>query len=163
MAGYAIRVEARRLKRHLRESERAARNMTDAFRDIGEETLRSINATFDAEGRPQRWEPLAPSTLTRKVGGARRSRTRRGGLRRAAQRRLAGNKILTATGRLRRSITYRARRDHVIVGSKVIYARAHQLGSPKTNLPARPFLVVQAEDRRRFRRIIARHITRPFR
>lgn len=163
MAGYAISINSRRAQKHLEAAADAARRMRTAFADCGEAMLRSVNQTFAAEGRPQHWAPLEATTLWHKVGGVRKATKKRGGgLKKAAARKLAGNKILTDTARLRRSIHYRAYADHVQVGTNVIYARAHQMGYAPRNLPARPFLVVQNEDRTRFRRILLHHIVEPF-
>jgi len=77
------------------------------------------------------------------------------------------SRILTETGRLRDSITSRAGRDQVAVGTNVIYAAVHQFGAtivPKNathlvfrlatgvvlaksvTVPARPFLGINDDD-----------------
>jgi phage gpG-like protein len=165
MAGYAIKLEARQARRYFADVAKRALDMTAVYRDIGEHMLRSVEKNFSEEGRPDAWAtraPLASKTLIRKVGGVRRAMSKRGGLKAKAARKLAGNKILTDTGRLRRSITYRARRDHVMLGTNVVYARAHQFGVPG-RLPARPFLMVQPEDLLKFKKIVAQHIMGAFR
>ena len=84
----------------------------------------AIEENFDAEGRPNPWPRLAPTTLRRKP---------------------AGLKILQRTGRLRRSIHTRVEGDALVASSAVPYAAAHQFGVPG-RLPARPFLVLTGED-----------------
>jgi len=86
---------------------------------------RAIERNFDAEGRPERWPPLAPATLRRKPPGL---------------------KILERTGRLRRSISTRVHGNAVVISTDVPYAAAHQFGVPQGRLPARPFLVLTTED-----------------
>jgi len=161
MAGVRLTIDARSLKEHMQAAAKATRNLRPAMRDIGEHMLRSVQRNFDAEGRPVRWQPLAASTLMRKVGGKRRSTKKRGGLRSAAARRLRGNKILTATGRLRRSISYRASARQVLIGTNVIYAATHQFG--RGRIPARPFLLVQDEDKQKARSILLEHVAGNFR
>ena len=71
-----------------------------------------------------------------------------------SQRALAeGGKTLVDTARLLASLTHRAGRDRVDVGTNVVYAAIHQFGGPagrglKTTLPARPFLGLDDDDRR---------------
>lgn len=86
---------------------------------------RAIELNFDEEGRPQPWPPLTPATLRRKP---------------------AGLKILELTGRLRRSVSARVEEGRLILSTDVPYAAAHQFGFPGRRLPARPFLVLTAED-----------------
>lgn len=77
------------------------------------------------------------------------------------------SRILTESGRLRDSITHRASRDAVTIGTNVIYAAPHQLGATikpvsashlwfrmggnlikaaSVTLPARPFLGISNDD-----------------
>ncbi len=105
----------------------------------------SIQANFDAEGRPERWAPLS---FAAKVAWhtRRKSFWTKGGGRMTARGRAAweGRKVLTDTGRLRRSIRAKAYADRVEIGTNVKYALFHQEGTRK--MPARPFLLVQRED-----------------
>ena len=86
---------------------------------------RALERTFEAEGRPQRWAPLAPSTLRRKPPGL---------------------KILQRTGRLRRSLNLAIEGRSIVASTSVPYAPAHQFGVPSRRLPARPFLLWTQED-----------------
>ncbi|HSV29459.1 MAG TPA: phage virion morphogenesis protein [Candidatus Omnitrophota bacterium] len=69
-------------------------------------TVRRFDSQTDPDGLP--WAPLALSTLKRKKG--------RG-------------KILQLSGILRQSITYRASRTMLEVGTPMIYGRTHQFGA----------------------------------
>ena len=76
-----------------------------------------------------------------------------------------GGQTLTDTARLRQSITHRVRGDGVEVGTNVVYAAIHQFGGQagrglKTTLPARPYLGVDAGDRRAILRIVRRALER---
>jgi phage virion morphogenesis protein len=113
------------------------RDLTPVTRDMGERMEYSIEENFRRGGRPERWEP------SKKAEGM----------------------TLIETARLKNSITYRADRKGLSVGTNVIYARIHQLGGKagkghKVTIPARPFLVVQESDLAYFRRRILEHIQR---
>lgn len=63
--------------------------------------------------------------------------------------------ILRATGRLERSITTKGSKDNIgkilnknmlILGSKVPYGAAHQLGAPSRGLPSRPWVLLGTEQ-----------------
>lgn len=58
---------------------------------------------------------------------------------------LSGQVLKVRTGRLRSSINTRVKRIGPtgmlgVVGTNVVYARAHEFGYPPRNLPARPYL-----------------------
>lgn len=130
MAGVRVRVDARRLRRAIRDAERAP---LDAWREIGELIVSSIQRNFEASGRPKRWAPL---------------KYRQG-------------KPLIDTGRLRASINAKADAAGVTVGTNLIYAATHQFG--RDAIPARPFVVLQSEDQREIARILAERIASHFR
>jgi len=156
-----VTVEAGRLRRQLADAQRRALNLKPAMEDIGEEWLISIRETFDAEGRPERWEPRKPRTGWARLGGKRKASKKRGGLRAKAKRKAAGMKILTATARLRRSITRRATSKYVEVGSNLDYAATHQFGrntGKGAPIPARPYLEFQDSDWPKFESILEEHI-----
>ncbi len=96
-------------------------------------------------------------------------------------------RTLTDTGRLRASITHRASRDGVVVGTNVVYAAIHQFGGrtpartirplgkkalfwpgaahpvkkvehPGSTVTARPFLGVNGGDRDAILRLLGRHL-----
>jgi len=151
-----IEVDDEGVKKSLRELSDRVEDLTPVMKMIGELLVSSVQENFNREGRysepgswrggSKRWKPLAPSTIK--------------------QRKRLGywpGQILTRTGRLRSSINYRAGRDHVAVGTNVIYAAIHQFGGKagrghRANIPARPFLVVQDEDLEEIREIIADYI-----
>jgi len=96
------------------------------------DTVTLIDDSFDSQRSPGdiEWAPLLPATIERR---------RKGGGNASPQ-------ILIDTGRLRQSITGRTNRKGFEFGTNVVYAGAHQFGRPGKNLPARPFLPVDAED-----------------
>jgi phage virion morphogenesis protein len=96
--------------------------------------------------------------------------------------RLEGGETLTDRSILRKSITRQVHRDHVLVGTNVLYARIHQFGgvivpkvakalkfrlangafvvTQKVTMPARPFLGLDAEDLEDIEAAFDRHFAR---
>ena len=72
---------------------------------------REVERNFDAQGRPEKWAPLAPSTIQK--------------------RKKEGHwpgKILVEHGQLVSSITMQATQTQAIVGTNKVYAAIHQFG-----------------------------------
>lgn len=105
MAGFAIRIDIQDgpAKSLLMELRQRSQDTTPAMRIIGEIVRTSVVKNFEAEGRPTPWKK---SKRAIKEGG----------------------RTLTKRGRLMNSITAKAGRDSVDIGTNVIYARIHQLG-----------------------------------
>src|SRR5574344_1763507 len=83
---------------------------------------------FEQEGRPDKWQELAKSTIKR--------RTKTGHY---------PGKILQVEGQLATSITTYYDNESAVIGSNLAYAAIHQLGGQagkgkKTTIPARPYL-----------------------
>lgn len=139
----------------------AAADLTPAMDEIGATVADHARDRFerqqDPDGRP--WKPHAPATILRRLlrgGGRRTGRTGRPGF---------NPQILLDTGRLRDSITHRAARDSVTIGTNVVYAAIHQLGGQagrgrKVTIPARPFLGLDDADREDIPAILRRHLLR---
>lgn len=135
-------------------------NLKPAMSVIGQIVRTSVVKNFETGGRP-RWKPS----------------------RRAVQQ---GGQTLVKTGRLMRSITAKAGKDSVSIGTNVIYAAIHQLGGrtgphviepkrkkalrtpyglfrrvrhPGSTIPARPFLAVQDEDWREIKAALNDYLT----
>lgn len=137
----------------LRELSLKVQDMTPAMREIGEVILTSVEDNFNAQGRPGRW---TPSKRVLKEGG----------------------QTLSNTARLRRSFTgspekpadaiFRVGRNRVEVGTNVVYAAVHQFGIGRRSslkskrtmpaIPARPFLMIQEDDRRQIIEILNRYL-----
>lgn len=109
------------------------RDMRPLWQAVGMYIQRqTIKERFDKEQSPggQKWKPLSQSTVNH-----RKKRHKSGNM-----------KILQDTGELRRSITYEAEPNSVRVGTNLKYARTHQFG--RGNIPARPFLGVNDEEKK---------------
>ncbi len=85
-------------------------DMTPAMQVVGEIVRSSSVRNFEAGGRPTVWQV---SKRARKEGG----------------------QTLIKSGRLRKSITIKAGRMDVVIGTNVVYARIHQLGGEITRKP----------------------------
>lgn len=139
MAGAKIQISFRaaRARRHFREAAGRARDMREAWEAIGERMLHSIEQTFAAEGRPDRWDSRKNSKSSKP--------------------------ILVKSSRLRRrSLTYRVLADGVEVGTNLVYAATHQFGRDfgrGAPIPARPFLQVLDEDERMIAETIEDYLT----
>ncbi|BAZ39421.1 hypothetical protein NIES4101_53740 [Calothrix sp. NIES-4101] len=118
----------------LREIESRIKNLRPAFASMGEFMMRRIDDNFRGQHDPDfvAWAPLSAAYRKRKKG----------------------TKILTESGRLRSSITYLATTVSVTVGTNTKYARAHQLGYSKRNLPARPYMGASAQDEEELGKIL---------
>jgi phage virion morphogenesis protein len=157
-----VHVDIREVLQAIEATLGAIRDQTPMWEDIGFEVLNSVKANFDAEGRPQRWQPLARSTLLRKVGGVRKASTKRGHWTAKAKRTLHGNKILTDSGDLQENISYEADSAGVTVGTNKDYGAIHQFGGRAGRgsvIPARPYLLLQEEDYPKIAAIIERALT----
>lgn len=101
---------------------------------------------FEKEGRPK-WEKLKNATLKR------RAKDKHSG------------KILDISGSkgLKGSITKKPpTSNEAIVGTDKKYARAHQKGYEKRNLPARPYLKVTEKDNKVFEKTTVSWIKKAF-
>jgi len=140
---FKIEFQTKALLRKLRAARRRSKNQKPAWNKAGNLMLKSVDATFAAEGRPHRWVPWAPSTAARRAA-------------------LFGGKILNEFGSMEASIGYAAGPTYVDVGTQgIVYAATHQVG--REPVPARPFLVVQTEDEIAIANLIADFITEPLR
>ena len=140
MAGIKINVtiddaEVKALLTSLRER---VEDLTPVMNTIGQIVRTSVVKNFEQGGRPTKWQPSQRAT-------------REGGL------------TLVDSARLRNSINAKATSKQVVIGTNVVYGAIHQLGGKagrgrKVNIPARPFLAVQAEDWTEIKKAITDHI-----
>ena len=109
-------------------------DLTPAMETIGEMAKTSISRNFEDGGRPDRWEDLADATKAKRI----KTRTWPG-------------EILVNKGNLKR-ISYAADKQSVVISAaNVPYAAIHHFGGQAgrhhaTNIPARPYLLLQDED-----------------
>lgn len=112
---------------------------------IGIYMVASVDENFAQQGRPHKWLDLKPATWKRKTGKT----------------------ILEETGQLRSGIDWYVSGETVSIGPSgpaEIYAAIHQFGGQaganlKAHIPARPYLVIQEEDRRYIEDFVKNEIT----
>lgn len=102
-------------------------NPKEILNEIGILTKNKSEESFEKQSSPfgGRWKANAPATLIQK----------------------RGNKILTQSGLLRTSLTYKLGNQSVTIGTNKEYAPIHQFGGnagrdKKVIIPARPFLPI---------------------
>ena len=167
----AVKVNDRKVLLDL--SAMARRMRPRSMLPIAGEVMRgSIKETFEQEGYPAgSWRRVHGGTLAEQFtrGGRNKRKTakKRGGDTAGFRRFTRGKKILTDSGRLQRSITYRTRGRRLVIGTSLIYAAIHQTGGvirakgkalripigggraifrKSVTIPARPFLVIKPQD-----------------
>jgi phage virion morphogenesis protein len=138
MADIIITLDDLAVRYNLAQIEHRLQNLRPAFTSMGEYMVRRTEQSFKGEHDPDGvgWAPLSAAYRKRK----------------------RGTKILTESGRLRASITYRADGTQVIIGTNTRYARVHQYGYPKRNLPPRPFIGASTEDEKELGEILISYI-----
>jgi phage virion morphogenesis protein len=137
-------------------------NLTPAMKRIGEDVTKSVKENFNAGGRPEKWEPLAASTLFQ-IGGGRKGYTKSGRMTAKAANRVFNHMPLIRSGLLFSSIHPVAGPNSVEIGTDRVYGAIHQFGGQagrgkKVKIPARPYLMVQDEDWPRIANTIADYI-----
>jgi phage gpG-like protein len=115
---------------------------TIPWKQAGEIVKQSMHKNFEVGGRYSRVGSVK--------GGSRKWRARK---------KKAAWKILRKSGKLQRSFYVSPKPNSVVVGSRGLdYNRAHNLGYSKRKLPARPFLVVQAQDLANVKELVKNHL-----
>lgn len=123
------------------------------LREIGAALVQSTRERFDTMSDPtgKKWAALSPDTKLSRMGGARRVYTKKMTFRKGAADKMSRMTILFRQGHLRNSITARANRTGVEIGTNLVYGALHQFGGragrgQKITIPARPYLGVSATD-----------------
>ena len=144
MAGAFIEIAAQdeQVRELLRQLAERMEDLTPAFAEIGEIVTESVQRNFEEHRAPDGtpWARLARSTVRQK-----------------AKRGRSPKDILIDRRILMGSIHPEAHRDHVVIGTNVVYAAVHQFGAGLRAhiatrrtfppIPARPFLGVREDDR----------------
>jgi len=155
MAGAFFATEIKGVKEftsYLGKIEKKAGNAKPAFEIAGQIILKSVQDNFVAQGRPQRWRRLSAATVLASAG--RNSRTKRGGFRKAAVKKIKRKSILINrgyAGGLLGSINSAASGKEATVGSPKIYAAIHNKGgkagkNKSVDIPQREYLLMQKQD-----------------
>ncbi len=115
-------------------------NIKPALVKIGGMLEDASENAFDRQGPG--WKPLKPAT--------KRQRAKKGHT----------GKILERTGKLAGSVSAQIKGNAVFIGSNFKYARPHQLGSRKQNIPKREYLIVSEAELRKSNFILSKHMVR---
>lgn len=129
-----IRLDNQKVEEALLEVASKAENLRPLMKNIAGIMADATEENFEQEGRPDKWEELAKSTIKK--------------------RKKTGHypgKILQVEGHLATSITTYYDNDSAIIGSNLVYAAIHQLGgiagkNNSVNIPARPYFVLSNSD-----------------
>jgi len=136
-----VKIDDSRFKRSISELLARLVDTTPLMAEIGEIVVESVQRNFEEKQAPDGtpWKPLAPATV--------RARAKKG---RSAEDILIFNRILMG------SVHPEAHRDHVDIGTNIVYAAVHQFGIGAYShietrrtmpaIPARPYLGVREED-----------------
>lgn len=121
--------------------EKRLSDLTPAMKSVGEYMLVRTRERFDDEVDPdgKKWQALAPSTVESKQ----RRKTKPG---KRARVRAKATDILKESFLLRDTIAYDAGSTSVRVGTPQEYGIFHQSDEPRSKIPQRKFLGVNAED-----------------
>jgi phage gpG-like protein len=128
-------------------------DLTPAMKAVGEYTLVRTRERLDNEVDPdgRKWQALAPSTVESKQ----RRKTKPG---KRARVRAGATDILKESYLLRDTIAYNADSTSVRVGTPQEYGVFHQSDEPRSKIPQRKFLGVNAEDLAEINEIVADYL-----
>lgn len=133
-----ITIDASRAISKLQEA--ANRTATLPWLQAGQIVISSIHHNFDVGGRYSEGSP---------IGGGRKWKARK---------QAKPWPILQKTGRLKFG-HYAVKEDNgVTIGNKVIYQAVHNFGYPASNIPARPYMVVQPRDLGNIIQLFVKHL-----
>ena len=123
-----IKLDNKEVERALLEVAQKCEDMRPLMKNIAGIMADSTEENFAQEGRPDKWQELAESTI--------KKRTKTGHY---------PGKILQVEGQLATSVTTYYDKESAIIGSNLAYAAIHQLGGQagkgkKTKIPTRPYL-----------------------
>ena len=129
-----IKIDNKEVEQALLETARRAEDLRPLMKNIAGIMADSTEENFKEEGRPDKWQKLAESTIK--------------------QRKKTGHypgRILQVEGQLALSVTTQYDNDSAVIGSNLDYAAIHQLGgqagkNKKVSIPARPYLQLVDDD-----------------
>lgn len=137
-----IKINDKEIQQLLKKLAAKTENLRPFMKNIAGIMADSVEENFDKEGRPDKWAPLAKSTI--------KQRTKKG---------YWPGKILQMRGDLAASITSKYDDNSAVVGTNKIYAAIHQFGgdagrNKKVKIPARPFLSLNEIEYKKINTVI---------
>lgn len=167
-----IDIESKILEAKLQQIQKNAGNLAPVFRQkVVPRIIASVQKNFQVGGRPP-WKPLAISTIIKWIGGPKSPQrkswfTKSGALTKKAVGYVLSRRPLWDTGTLVRSVrpgpVTLSQCAVVAGGGAAPYAPIHQFGgftgkNKKVYIPARPYMVLQFEDRSGISKDITEHL-----
>lgn len=169
MAGVLVKIQDAVFQRRVAALQQGLTDASKLMKIWGEIAKTSIAENFEAGGRPQHWQPLAASTIQARIGGRKQLRKLSAKNQRRGRNPFAITFLrpLWNTGTLKQ-ITVRPEQARVVIGSSPAardYAAIHQFGGQagrgkKVTIPARPYILLQAEDEAEMAREARRYLQR---
>ncbi len=141
-----IRIDNHEVNSRLLELAQRGENMRPLMKNIAGIMAYSTEENFKEEGRPDKWQELAESTIK--------------------QRKKTGHypgQILQVSTQLATSISTFYDDESAVIGSNLDYAAIHQLGgnagkNKKVSIPARPYLLLNNDDYAEIIEVIADYL-----
>ena len=129
-----IRIDNKAVEEALLKVASKCEDMKPLMKNIAGIMADSVEESFEQEGRPDKWQELAESTIKH------RKKTKHW-----------PGRILQVEGQLATSITTQYDSESAVIGSNLVYAAIHQLGgqagkSKKVEIPARPYLILSDNE-----------------
>lgn len=162
----SIRIDDNEVRRTLARMRRAAIDMRPAFREISDEMLLSVKRNFEEEGRPNKW---GKSRRAAKESG--QTLSDKGDLRNSFTYQITGARLLVGTAvryaaahhfGIDKNITVPSHRRLVkkAFGKPLKFPVWSQVRTHTFNpkLPARPFMMIQENDKTQILRILQKHL-----
>lgn len=123
-----IMVDDKEIQQLLKKLISKTENLRPLMKNIAGIMLDSVEENFEKEGRPDKWQGLAKTTI--------KQRNKKG---------YWPGRILQVRGELAASITSKYDENSAVVGTNKVYAAIHQFGgeagkNKKVKIPARPYL-----------------------
>lgn len=140
----------KQMQRNLLRGAAEASNMRPALREIADDMMRVIGATFNSQGRRYggSWTRLKPATIREKLRKRLDPRTL-----------IARRRLMNSLTRPRsRNMELTISGSDISLDSKLVYAKTHQYGDEERGIPARPFVRIYPQDRARWARIAEDHL-----
>lgn len=129
-----IRIDNKAVEDALLKVASKCEDMKPLMKNIAGIMADSVEENFEQEGRPDKWQELAESTIKK------RKKTKHW-----------PGRILQVEGQLATSITTQYDNESAVIGSNLAYAAIHQLGGQagkgkKVTIPARPYLIMTIKE-----------------
>lgn len=131
-----IKLDNKEIEQALLQLAQKCEDLTPMMRNIAGILADAVEENFEKEGRPDKWQELAESTI--------KKRTKKGHF---------PGRILQVEGNLANSITTQYDSNSAIIGSNLKYSRIHQLGEytgrgKKIKIPVRPYLNITENEKK---------------